>query len=127
MAVRGAQRWTEEQDAVLLAIELTPHTERHEGDGALARIGRRLGRTESACRSRYRRLVRHAGHRGGQWTEDGLWTASDDAVVRDAIAGCSRVPDDTWPAVAAQLGRTIGACKTRGSALRRLDRPSTMS
>ena len=66
--------WTPEEDVALLAIELTPHTERYQGRGAFAVIADRLGRTVQACTDRYRRLMRDGGHvPGQQWTEEGLW------------------------------------------------------
>ena len=37
---------------MLLAIKLTPHTERHAGKSALAEVAARLGVTEIAARSR---------------------------------------------------------------------------
>ena len=124
--VQGARRWSVEEDAKLLDIELTAHTRRFAGDGALARVARKLGRTEIACRSRLYHLKREAGHvAGDQWTLDGLWTPEQDRVIREAVGGCSRVPAGTWPDVAARLGRTVGACKVRGSKLRRLDRDGT--
>ena len=93
-----------------MALELTPHTDRYRAGGAFAAIAQRLGRTEGACRDRYNRLMKAAGHDGGQWTEEGLWTPEEDAVIRSYMYGdeSGRVPMGTWPAIAEELDRTPG-------------------
>ena len=45
-----------------MEAELAPHTERWRGDGQLAKVAKRLGKTESAAMSRLRRLMRAASH-----------------------------------------------------------------
>ena len=115
---RVRRRWTPEEDALLMAIKLTPHTERFVGGGAFADIAARLGVTEIAARSRYDQLKRKAGHHGGQWTDDGLWTEYEDAVIRAQIV-YPRAPAGTWDVIADRLGRTPGAVRTRACKLRR--------
>ena len=67
------RRWTREEDAELLTVELTPHTDRWSGASAFREIGRQLGRSRVACRSRYYKLQRERGHvPGRQWTTEGL-------------------------------------------------------
>ena len=107
--------WTPEEDVALLAIELTPHTERYQGRGAFAVIADRLGRTVQACTDRYRRLMRDGGHvPGQQWTEEGLWTPEEDAVIERVIRDHpERAPFGRWPDVAGVLGRTLGAVRLR--------------
>ena len=103
-----------------MAIKLTPHTERFVGGGAFADIAARLGVTEIAARSRYHQLKRKAGHHGGQWTDDGLWTEYEDAAIgAQLIPGERRVPDGTWDVIADRLGRTPGAVRARACKLRR--------
>ena len=118
---RVARRWKSDEDRELLSIKLCPHTERHAGDGSFARIAAKFGVTEQTTRDRYDRLARKAGHRGGQWTDEGLWTREEDEAIRSAMAGHRRVPNGTWPEVADALGRTLAAVRTRACALRRLD------
>ena len=64
-------RWPREEGQTLLAIKLTPYTERYAGESTLAEVAARLGVTEIAAKSRYDRLRRKAGHQGSQWTDDG--------------------------------------------------------
>lgn len=112
--------WTPEMDAALLGIELTPHTERYRGSGAFAAIAKRLGKTPQACVARYNRLMRQQGHNGGQWTEEGLWTAAEDRqIARIVEEHPGRVPMGTWPDVARVLGRTVGAVRLRAWKLRK--------
>lgn len=103
---------------MLLACGLTPHTERHVGDGHLARAAKALGRSVIACTSRYSRLMRQRGHTGGQWTTVGLWTPEQDEVIRAHLRP-ERVPPGTWQHVAELLGRTPGAVSTRAVKLRK--------
>ena len=110
--------WTPEEDHVLLAAGLTPHTERWSGESRLQDVARELGRSEVACRSRLNRLMKRAGHQGGQWTTEGLWTAEEDEVIREAATH----DRPGWASVAADLGRTPGACVTRAYNLRKRDR-----
>ena len=110
--------WTPEEDALLLATGLTPHTERWTGESRLREVARRLGRTGAACQSRLRRLMRRAGHEGGQWTTEGLWTEAEDEVIREAMER----DRPGWAFVASDLGRTAGACKVRAYNLRKQDR-----
>ena len=106
-------------DAALLGIELTPHTQRYRGRGAFAVIADRLGKTTQACVDRYRRLMRERGHRGGQWTEEGLWTEAEDRLIGRIVEDHPRrAPDGTWPDLARVLGRTVGAVRLRAWKLR---------
>lgn len=109
--------WTDEEDQVLLAAGLTPHTERWSGESRLQKAARELGRSEAACRSRLNRLMKRAGHEGGQWTTEGLWTPEEDEVIREAM----RHDWPGWAFVAADLGRTRAACVTRACNLRKRD------
>ena len=113
-------RWTPDMDAVLMAVKLTPHTERFAGGGgAFAELARRFGIAGGAVRDRYQRLVRAAGHQPGrQWTQEGLWTLEEDDVIRHHMHDDR--PD--WRSVAAMLGRTKGACSTRAVKLRKAAR-----
>ena len=52
------RRWTREEDAEVLTVELTPHTDRWSGASAFREIRRQLGRSRVACRSRYYKLQR---------------------------------------------------------------------
>ena len=115
---KRAPVWTPEGDALLLGAGLTPHTERWRGDGRLAAVAAKTGRTEQACRSRLNRILRDRGHRGGQWTDEGLWSADEDDAMR-AHLWQKPVPPGTWPAVAHDLGRTLGAVRTHAANLRR--------
>ena len=114
-----ARRWTPLEDQVLRDAVLTPHTERFRGDGTFARLARRLGRTEQAVRDRYQRNKRNAGHAGGQWTHEGLWSAEEDNVIREANRGHAKVPKGTRARVAAQIQRTPEAVKQRAHHLRK--------
>ena len=106
-------------DAVLLGIELTPHTQRYRGRGAFALVAARLGKTIPACRDRYNRLLRQRGHTGGQWTEEGLWTEQEDHLIARIVEEYpGRVPMGTWPDGARVLGRTVGAVQLRAWKLR---------
>ena len=116
------RRWSAEEDRALLAVKLTPHTERFTGASALREIGRKLGRSRLACVTRYERLMRERGHVPGRlWTEEGLWTKVEDDLIRCHLraAGAAAVQPGTWGAVAGQLGRTAAAVKTRACKLRR--------
>ena len=112
------RRWSSEQDGLLLAVTVTPHTERHAGRSAFADIARQLGVTVDAARCRYHLLKRKAGHRGGQWTNEGLWTPREDATIRRALVPDGPVPSGTWADVGLILGRTPGAVRTRAYNLR---------
>lgn len=113
------RRWTPAEDAALLAVKLTPHTERFSGASALRQLGRQLGRSRVACSTRYERLQRKRGHVRGQWTQEGLWSEAEDRIFRRHLAPAgARVPHGTWGPVAEQLGRTPAACKTRAHKLR---------
>lgn len=102
------------EDAVLLSAGLTPHTERFKPGGRLAQAAAKLGRTEGACRCRWMRIMRKSGHTG-HWTTEGLWTPAEDDVITEA----GRSDDPRWKAIAADLGRTEQACRTRWYNLRR--------
>lgn len=112
-------------DRELLAVRVTPWDERHRGRGGsrsgFTEVARKYGKTVQACQDRYNRLMRQHGHRGGQWTEEGLWTEAEDGAIRRAIeeAGVGPVPHGTWPDLARVLGRTLGAVRLRGWQLRR--------
>ena len=113
--------WTPAEDRMLLAVKLTPHTERHRGEGAFAQVAARLGRTAGACVSRYDVLVRQRGHTTGrQWTGEGLWGKAEDEAILRALrdAGEDAVPHGTWPDLAGVLGRTVGAVRLRAWKLR---------
>ena len=112
-----ARNWTPDEDAALLAAGLTPLTERWSGESRLRSVARKLGRSEEACRSRLRRLMKRAGHEGGQWTTEGLWTLEEDEVIWEAMS--RKRPG--WAQVAADLGRTRAACATRAYHLSRRD------
>ena len=115
---RVAHTWTAAEDRELLALRLTPHTERYAGGSAFDGIAARLGVTVQAVRDRYNDLKREAGHKGGQWTREGLWTEAEDAAIRAQIVN-PRIPNGTWDVIADRLGRTVGAVKTRAAKLRR--------
>ena len=112
--------WTAEEDKALLAAGLTPHTERWTGESRLRHVAGRLGRTERACCDRLRRLMRRAGHEGGQWTTEGLWTEAEDDVIRGEMA--KGIGNADWIATARVLGRTRAACAVRAYNLRKQDR-----
>lgn len=117
---RVRRRWTPDQDAMLLDIRLTPHTERHEGKSAFADIAQQLGVSVQAARDRYDHLMREAGHKGGQWTVEGLWTPEEDAAIQSQIVpGQQRVSNGTWHVVAQRIGRSECAVRVRASKLRR--------
>ena len=116
---RVRRRWTPEEDALLLDIRLTPHTERYQGRSSLAEVAARIGVTETAAKSRYSLLKRKAGHEGGQWTDDGLWTKREDDLIRSQLnPDAQRVPNGTWDVIANRLGRTPEAVKQRAYKLR---------
>ena len=107
-------------DAALLAVELTPHTERFAGRSGIREVAARLGKSRVACVSRLYRLMRARGHRpGDQWTTDGLWSPEEDQIILDCMEPSGPVPPGTWPRVAADLGRTTGAVRVRAFNLRR--------
>ena len=112
--------WAPEEDVVLLAAGLTPHTERYAGRSRLREAAHRLGRTRTACVSRLSRLMCARGHvPGKQWTEAGLWTAPEDRLIARIVEKHpERVPMGTWPDVARVLGRTVGAVQLRAWKLR---------
>lgn len=111
--------WTPEEDAVLLAAGLTPHTERYAGRSRIREIADALGRTPTACVSRWNRLMRARGHVRGQWTEEGLWTQAEDRLIARIVEEHpERVPMRTWPDIARVLGRTDGAVQLRAWKLR---------
>ncbi len=110
--------WSPEEDRLLLAAGLTPHTERWSGESRLRDVARELGRTETACCTRLNRLMKRAGHAGGQWTVEGLWTPEEDAVILEQAA--SGQPD--WIATGRLLGRTRAACAVRAYNLRKQER-----
>lgn len=112
--------WTDREDLVLLAAGLTPQHQRTvKGGGRLVAVAAELGRTEVACRSRLQRLMKRAGHDGGQWTPEGLWTPEEDQVIREAM----RREKPGWAQVAEDLGRrTPRACSQRARNLRLRDR-----
>ena len=57
-------------------------------------------------RSRYEKIMRAAGHKAGsQWTEEGLWTKAEDAVIRRFMWD-----RPSWAKVGAMIGRTHAAC-----------------
>ncbi len=104
----------------MLAVELTPHTERFTGTSALRAIGRRLGRSRTACVSRYYKLQRKRGHiPGRQWTTDGLWTEAEDELIRRELVE-KPVQRGTWEIISVRIGRTSKAVATRAHKLRRL-------
>ena len=109
--------WTPEENAALLAAGLTPHTERWTGESRLRKVARRLGRTETASRSRLYRLMQKAGHEGGQWTTEGLWTEAEDHVIRGEMV--KGIGNADWISVGARLGRTSRACAVRAYNLRK--------
>ena len=120
--MRGQRRklrscdWTPEMDKKLLAAGLCPHTERYKwGSGRLRLVAEELGKTEKAAISRMKRLMQKHKHRPGLWTEEGLWSAAEDDVIRAAI----RLGMPRWDLVAELLGRTRGACNTRACNLRK--------
>ena len=116
---RVRRRWTPAEDRELLALRVTPHTDRYRGQSAFAEIARRLGVSVQAARDRYNELMRKVGHHG-QWTREGLWTPKEDATIRRALDSHERqVPWGTWNDVALILGRTPGAVRTRAYNLRR--------
>lgn len=106
--------WTPDMDSQLLAAGLAPWTERYQPGGKLAEVAEALGVTVPAARDRLARLKRKAGHTGGQWTTEGLWTEEEDAVIREAM----ELDKPGWAFVAADLGRTKGVCTTRAYNLR---------
>ena len=110
--------WTKDMDRELLAVGITPWTERYKPGGRLAKVAERLGVTEQAASDRLHRLKRKAGHTGGQWTTEGLWTEAEDGVIREAMSR----DRPGWAFVAADLGRTPAACAVRAYNLRKRER-----
>ena len=108
-------KWTDDMDRQLLAAGITPWTERYRPGGKVAEVADVLGVTESAARSRLRRLKQKAGQ-SGHWTTVGLWTPAEDDVIRERMW----LDGPGWREVAESLGRTPGACVTRAVKLRKL-------
>lgn len=107
-------------DAALLGAGLAAHTERWRGGGRLAAVARELGKSRTAAMSRLARLKRAQGRRPGQqWTSEGLWTAAEDAAIRECLKGAGRrVSNGVWRSLDLP-GRTVGAVATRACYLRR--------
>ena len=112
--------WTPEDDTVLLAAGITPWTERYVKGGRLAAVAAQMGRSEQACCDRLNRLMKQAGHEGGQWTDEGLWTPEEDDVIRVEMA--KGIGNAIWITVGAMLGRTNRACAVRAYNLRKQER-----
>ena len=113
--------WTADEDTQLLIAGLAPHTTRwRKGEGRLLKVARALGRTERACCDRRSRLMKRAGHAGGQWTVEGLWIEAEDDVIREEMA--KGIGNADWIATGRLLGRTRSACATRACNLRKRDR-----
>ena len=111
-------------DAMLLNCSITRHDQRAYGKapGGLADVAKKFNKTYQAAVDRYDRLRRRQGIKG-LWTRIGLWTSTEDDVIRNHMAAPGeRVPLGTWPEVALHLGRTLGAVRTRACDLRRADR-----
>ena len=111
-----SSNWSTQMDAALLACRIVPHTERHAGGGEIAALAKKLGKSAQACHCRLAKLL----GRNGLRTREGLWSETEDEIIRHHMAGPGeRVPDGTWQEVATYLGRTPGAVATRACALRR--------
>ena len=111
-------------DVALLNCSITRHDQRVYGKapGGLADVAKRFGKTYCAAVDRYHRLRRRQGIEG-LWTRTGLWTSTEDDVIRNHMAAPGeRVPLNTWPEVALHLGRTPASVRTRSCYLRRADR-----
>ena len=117
-------RWTAEMDAALLNCSITPHDQRAYGKtaGGFADIAKMFGKSYQATVDRYHHLRQARGLRG-LWTRIGLWTSTEDDVIRNHMGKPGeRAPQGTWPAIALHLERTLGAVRTRACYLRRADR-----
>ena len=80
-----------------------------------------FNKTYQAAVDRYDRLRRRQGIKG-LWTRIGLWTSTEDDVIRNHMAAPGdRVPLGTWPEVALHLDRTARAVRTRACYLRQAD------
>ena len=116
---RVQHTWADAEDRELLAVVVTPHTERHAGRSAFADIAHKLGVSVDAARCRYHVLKRKARHAGGQWTREGLWIPKEDATVLRALPDDGPVPSGTWIDVGLILGRTPAAVRLRAYNLRK--------
>ena len=113
------RNWTPEMDRDLLSVKFTPTQKRVHGRGSgFDWIARKYGKTRAACAVRYHVLRQRSGLKGA-WVTEGLWEDWEDEMIWSRI-GTGRVPDGTWPDLAALLpGRTLSAVHTRASNLRR--------
>ena len=90
--------WTPEEVALLRSSERFPAGLAHRTPNAIRIFRRKLG-------------IPHPRH------PYRLWTAGEDAQIRETMARPGRERD--WPALAVKLGRSAGATRTRGWTLRR--------
>ena len=110
-------------DAMLLNCSITRHDQRAYGKapGGLADVAKKFNKTYQAAVDRYDRLRRRQGIKG-LWTRIGLWTSTEDDVIRNHMAAPGeRVPLGTWHEVALHLDRTARAVRTRACYLRQAD------
>ena len=101
MPEASQRQWTPEEDAVLRRMR--------EAGMPQASVAVALGRTVSACQSRWHELSRRSlpARRGDPWRED------EDAVLRRMVSAGAK-----WAAIADSLpGRTPRGCEHRASAL----------
>ena len=116
---RAKWDWTPEQDKDLLSVEIQPWTERYRGaPSCFSEVAAKYDRTISACFTRYYKL---RGKLRGQWTQEGLWSREEDALILAQLPrGGGRVANGTWEHVSEILtDRTVAAICTRACNLKR--------
>ena len=104
--------YTPEEDALLLSANIVPWHKGQQEESELKAVAKKLGRSYQSCRTRLCDI------RKGPRPDEGLWSAAEDEYIRQRI-GYPRTPPNTWPAVAAELGRTYSAVLCRAHYLRK--------